>query len=58
MGTPDAADDVDEHEGVVVGEVDEDVVGRVIGAVPGQLDALTTNLQGCSGRRRSPRRGL
>ena len=30
----------------MVGEVDEDVVGRVVGAVPGELDALTSNLQG------------
>ena len=38
-------DDVDEHERVVVGQVDEDVVGRVVCAVPGQLDALAADLQ-------------
>ena len=30
----------------MVGEVDEDVVRRVVGAVPGQLDALTADVQG------------
>src|SRR6266496_3717769 len=39
-GHPAGVDDVDEHQGVVAGEVDVDVVGRVVGAVPGQLGAL------------------
>ncbi|MCW2895257.1 MAG: hypothetical protein JWO75_4746 [Actinomycetia bacterium] len=45
-GHPAGVDDVDEHEGVVVGEVDVDVVRRVVGAVPGQLDPLAPHLQG------------
>src|ERR1700722_13721304 len=43
---PAGVDDVDEHQGVVVGEVDVDVVGGVVGAVEGQLDALAAGLQG------------
>jgi hypothetical protein len=31
---------------VVVGQVDVDVVGRVVGAVPGQLDPFPADLQG------------
>ena len=38
--------DVDEHEGVVAREMNVDVVRRVIGAVPRQLDPLTPDLQG------------
>jgi hypothetical protein len=34
----------------VVGQVDEDVVGRVVGAVPRQLDALPSDLQGAAVR--------
>jgi hypothetical protein len=34
--------------GVVVGEVDDDVVGRVVGAVPGQVDALAADLEGAT----------
>src|SRR5689334_4018290 len=45
-GHPAGVDDVDEHQGVVAGEVDVDVVRRVVGAVPGQLDALPAHLQG------------
>src|SRR5439155_20167574 len=37
--------DVDEHQRVVVREVDETVVRRVVGAVPRQLDTFTTDLQ-------------
>jgi len=29
----------------VVGQVDEDVVGRVVGAVPGQVDPLAADLE-------------
>src|ERR1700722_5483098 len=43
---PAGVDDIDEHQGVVVGEVDVDVVGGVVGAVEGQLDALAAGLQG------------
>jgi hypothetical protein len=42
---PTRVDDVDEHERVVVGQVDDDVVGRVVRAVPGQVDALAADLQ-------------
>ena len=45
---PARVDDVDEHERVVVGQMDEDVVRRVIGAVPGQLDALASDLEGAT----------
>src|SRR3984885_10060515 len=45
-GDPAGVDDVDEHQGVVVGEVDVDVVGRVVGPVPGQLDSLAADFQG------------
>jgi hypothetical protein len=47
-GHPAGEDDVDEHEGVMVREVDVDVVRRVVAAVPGQLDALAADLQGSS----------
>src|SRR5262249_53494396 len=42
---PAGVDDVDEHQGIVVWEVNEDVVRRVIRAVPGQLDAFATDSQ-------------
>ena len=45
-GHPAGVDDVDQHQGVVIGKVDEDVVRRVVGAMRGQLDALTGNLKG------------
>jgi hypothetical protein len=32
----------------VVGQVDDDVVGRVVGAVPGQVDALAADLEGAA----------
>jgi len=32
----------------VVGQVDEDVVGRVVGAVPCQVDALAADLEGAA----------
>ena len=38
-------DDVDQHERVVVRQGDA-VVGRVVGAVPGQLDPLAADVQG------------
>src|SRR4029450_884426 len=37
---PARIDDVDEHQRVVVGQVDDDIVGRVVRAVPGEGDAL------------------
>src|SRR5262249_59965540 len=45
---PARVDDVDEHQGVVVRKVDVDVVRRVVGAVPGQLDAFTADVQGAA----------
>jgi hypothetical protein len=45
---PARVDYVDEHQRVVVGEMDEDVVGRVVGAVPGQLDAFASDLEGAA----------
>jgi hypothetical protein len=42
---PARVDDVDEHQGVVVGQVNEDVVRRMVAAVPGQLDALAADLK-------------
>ena len=45
---PARIDDVDQHQRVVVGQVDDDVVRRVVGAVPGQLDPLTADLQGAA----------
>ena len=44
-GRPARVDDVHEHERVVVGQVDEDVVGRVIRAVPRQLDTFASDLE-------------
>ena len=32
----------------MVGQVDEDVVGRVVGAVPGEIDALAADLEGAA----------
>jgi hypothetical protein len=43
---PAGVDHVDEHQRVVAGEVDVDVVRGVVGAVPGQLGALPPDLQG------------
>ena len=45
---PARIDDVDQHQRVVVGQVDDDVVGRVVGAVPGQVDALAADLEGAA----------
>jgi hypothetical protein len=45
-GHPAGVDDVDEHQGFVAGEVDVDVVRRVVRAVPGQLGPLTADLEG------------
>ena len=42
---PARVDDVDQHQRVVIGEVDDDVVGRVVGAVPGQVDPLAADLE-------------
>ena len=42
---PAGIDDVDEHQRVVVRQVDDDVVGRVVGAVPGQVDPLAADLE-------------
>ena len=42
---PPGVDDVDEHQRVVSWQVDVDVVGRVVGAEPGQVDALAADLQ-------------
>src|SRR6266508_2031674 len=44
-GRPARIDDVDQHQRVMVGQVDEDVVGRVVGAVPCQVDALAADLE-------------
>jgi hypothetical protein len=53
-------DDVDEHQRLMAGQMDEDVVRRVIGAVPGQLDALAADLEHAADLegliRRGPRR--
>src|SRR5579863_4629985 len=45
-GDPAGVDHVDEHQGVVVGEVNVDVVGRVVGPVPGKFDPLAADFQG------------
>ncbi len=45
-GHPAGEHDVDEHEGVVVREVDVDVVGRVVAPVPRQLDTFAADLEG------------
>ena len=44
-GHPAGIDDVDQHQRVVVGEVDVAVVRRVIGPVPRKLDAFTADLE-------------
>src|SRR5262249_58661725 len=54
---PAGVDDVDEHQGVVAGEVDVDVVRRVVGAVPGQLHPLPAHLQGVTVGEGDLRRG-
>src|ERR1700728_928996 len=43
---PARVEHVDEHQGVVAGEGDVDVVRRVIGPVPGQGDPLAAAFQG------------
>ena len=45
MGTHPELNDVDQHERVVVREMDVDVVRRVVGPVVGQLDPFTADLQ-------------
>src|SRR2546423_335053 len=55
-GRPPAVHDVDEHQRVVIWEMDIAVVRRVIGAVPGELDALTGDAQGTTIRKRLFRR--
>src|SRR6202012_196284 len=42
---PAGVDHVDEHQGVVPGEVDVDVVRRVVRPVPGQFDPLAADFQ-------------
>src|SRR5258708_17247194 len=42
---PAGVDDVDEHQRVVVREMDVDVVRRVVGAAPGEFDALSAYLK-------------
>src|SRR6266436_7840542 len=37
--------DVDEHQRVVIGQVDVDVVGRMIGSLPGELDASPADVE-------------
>src|SRR2546429_9410751 len=44
-GHPAGVDDVDEHERVVVREMDVDVVRRVVGPVVGQLDPFAADLE-------------
>ncbi len=44
-GRPTREDEVNEHERVVIRQVNIYVVGRMIGAVPCQLDALAANVQ-------------
>jgi len=43
-GRPAGIDDVDQHQRVVIGQVDDDVVRRVVGAVPGQVDPLAADV--------------
>ena len=45
-GHPARVHDVDHHQRVVLGKVDDAVVGRVVGAVPRELDPLAADLQG------------
>jgi hypothetical protein len=33
------------HQRLVIGQVDDDVVGRVVGPVPGKVDALAPDLE-------------
>jgi hypothetical protein len=47
-GHPAHVHDVDHHQRVVLGKVDDAVVGRVVGAVPGELDPLPADLQGAA----------
>src|ERR1700734_730508 len=56
-GYPAGVDDVDEHQGVVAGEVDVDVVRRVVGPVPGQFDPLAADLEGVAVGERHVRGG-
>src|SRR4029077_11434065 len=44
-GRPATVHDVDEHQRVVIGEMDIAVVGRVIRAVPGRLDAFAADAE-------------
>src|ERR1700694_1399003 len=61
-GGPTGVNDVHEHQRVVVGQVDVDVVRRVVGPVPGKLDTLAADpdreavLEGLLWR--GPRRGV
>ena len=45
-GHPAHVHDVDHHQRVVLGKVDDAVVGRVVGAVPRELDPLAADLEG------------
>src|SRR6266550_2922878 len=54
---PAGVHDVDQHQRVVVGQVDDDVVRRVVGAVPGQVDALAADLECAAVPERLLRRG-
>src|SRR6266536_505028 len=42
---PARIDDVDQHQRVVIGQVDGDVVRRVVGAVPCEIDPLPADLE-------------
>src|SRR6266550_7797412 len=44
-GRPARVHDVDEHQRVVIGQVDVDVVGRVVGSLPGELDTTAADVE-------------
>jgi hypothetical protein len=57
LGEDVRCNDVDQHQRVVVGQVDDDVVGRMVGAVVGEIDPVAADHERAPVRERLVVRG-